>query len=272
VPTASAGVIDLNGLRVFRGAQLEALNSAGPDPTNSLQAIHSSVTNIFSDLNQWMLKVLLAPEIPDKFLSAPRERYRSASQLARAANASIMSASRLIQQLRDDGFLDESRGHLQLVRREALFKRWLAAAESQRMQEIPMRIVLRGDPRREIKRISAGEHACLGLFAAADALGLGFVHGIPPHVYLKQLGPTYSSASKNLMPADANETPDLILRVASTPRSIFRGLVRVNDQQVSDVLQIWLDVSSHSSRGAGQAELIRNHVLGNIIRGDISRG
>ena len=41
---------------------------------------------LFSDLNQWMLKILLAPPlIPEGFLLAPRERYRNASQLAEAA-------------------------------------------------------------------------------------------------------------------------------------------------------------------------------------------
>jgi hypothetical protein len=29
--------------------------------------------------------------------------------------------------------------------------------------------------------------ACLGLFAAAKSLGFGFVHGVPPHVYLESL-------------------------------------------------------------------------------------
>jgi hypothetical protein len=33
----------------------------------------------------------------------------------------------------------------------------------------------------------------------------------------------------------------------------------------SDVLQVWLDVAVHPSRGAEQAELIRRRVLGPII-------
>jgi hypothetical protein len=55
---------------------------------------------LFSDLNQRMLKVLLAPELPEGLLSAPRGQYRNASQLAAP--------------------------HLDLVRREDLFGRWLA--------------------------------------------------------------------------------------------------------------------------------------------------
>ena len=41
--------------------------------------------HLFSDLNQWMLKVLLAESIPANLLSAPRARYRNPTELARAA-------------------------------------------------------------------------------------------------------------------------------------------------------------------------------------------
>jgi hypothetical protein len=35
---------------------------------------------------------------------------------------------------------------------------------------------------------------------------------------------------------------------------------------------VWLDVSSHPSRGQEQAELIRRRVLGKVIGADDSRG
>ena len=58
-PDVAVGILDLEGYRAFAGAGLEALSSrrsrglpatatAGPRP------------NLFSDLNQWMLKVMLA--------------------------------------------------------------------------------------------------------------------------------------------------------------------------------------------------------------------
>ena len=51
-----------------------------------------------------MLKVLLAPEVPEELLSAPREQYRNASQLAEAAQVSVMSAFRFVQQLQVEGY------------------------------------------------------------------------------------------------------------------------------------------------------------------------
>jgi hypothetical protein len=46
---------------------------------------------------------------------------------------------------------------------------------------------------------------------------------------------------------------------------VFRGAVELDGVAVSDVLQIWLDVSAHPSRGEEQADLIRRKVLGKII-------
>ena len=56
--------------------------------------------HLFTDLNQWMLKVLLAPELPSPLLSAPRGGYQNASELARAAGVSVMTAYRLVERVR----------------------------------------------------------------------------------------------------------------------------------------------------------------------------
>ena len=116
-----------------------------------------AVSHLFSDLNQWMLKVLLAPKIAPDLLHAPRGEYRNASQLAAAANVSVMSAFRFVRQLRLEGFLDESSSSLSLVRLDDLLRRW--QAESLRpARDIPMRWMLRGGgsgspaPRRPARR------------------------------------------------------------------------------------------------------------------------
>ncbi len=259
-PDAAAGVIDFEGLRRFHGPHLDDLNRSVPESSPlRLEPRHEQV-DLFSDLNQWMLKVLLAPELPDRLLAAPRGRYRNASQLARAANVSIMSAFRAVQQLQREGYLHESSSYLRLVRRDDLFRRWQASA-AKRIKEIPMQFLLNRDPRVELRKILNSGRACLGLFAAANALKLGFVDGIPPHVYLQRLGPSSVASWKNLVPAAQGAVPDLILRQAPAPQSVFRGSVRVDDQAVSDVLQLWLDVSVHPSRGQEQADLIRRRVL-----------
>jgi hypothetical protein len=261
-PDSAAGVIDFEGLRLFRGPHLEMLNA---EPRKSSMAPKSSRVSghLFSDLNQWMLKVLLAPEVPDELLSAPREQYRNASQLAEAAQVSMMSAFRLVQQLQNEGYLSESDSYLNLVRREDLFRRWQALA-MRSVKEIPMRYLLKGDPCVQLRKILDSDRSCLALFAAAEALKLGFVEGVPPYVYVERID---LAPFKNLRQCEPSEAPDLILRQAPAPESVFRGQVSANGMAASDVLQVWLDVSSHPSRGREQADLIRKKVLGKIIGG-----
>lgn len=63
-------------------------------------------SDLFSDLNQWLLKVLLAPELPEHLVNAPRGKYRNGSALAEAARVSVMSASRFVRRMREEGFLE----------------------------------------------------------------------------------------------------------------------------------------------------------------------
>jgi hypothetical protein len=49
-------------------------------------------------------------------------------------------------------------------------------------------------------------------------------------------------------------------------------MVMVDGDAVSDILQVWLDVSVHPSRGREQADLIRRRVLDKVIRGDRASG
>ena len=89
---------------------------------------------------------------------------------------------------------------------------------------------------------------------------------LPPHVYLQRFRPTNIAAWKNLVPMQPGESPDVILRQAASAQSIFRGVVRVDGLVACDVIQVWLDVSEHPSRGAEQADLIWNRVLKSVTK------
>ena len=213
-----------------------------------------------------MLKVLLAPEVPEALLSAPRRQYMNASQLAETAKVSMMSAFRFVEHLKSEGYLSESDSYLNLVRREDLFRRWQASAVRS-IKEVSVRYLLKGDPSVQLRKILDRGRSCLALFAAAKALKLGFVEGVPPYVYIKRIQPADLAQFKNLRQCEPGEPQDLILRQAPAPESVFRGMVSANGMAACDVLQVWLDVSSHQSRGREQAELIRRKVLGKIIEG-----
>lgn len=264
--SVAIGIISENGRRHFQGYGLEELNAEQEEPRWFGNAQSSPLVNLFSDLNQWLLKVLLAPEIPDNLLQAPRQKYQSGSELAAAANVSPMSASRFLQQLRSEGYLDDSSRYLALVRRQELFRRWRSAA-MRPATELPMRFILRGPVELQIQKFLAAheDEACLGLFAAADALRLGHVSGVPTYIYVPKPPRAGDKKWRGLAPISPYENPDLIVRQALSPKSTFRGAVHQDGLIVADVIQVWLDVANHPSRGEEQADLIYERILRPIV-------
>jgi hypothetical protein len=277
-PRAAIAIVTSEGLGLVRWNDEGPYEIKSPErltPSNMTRRQGAGGTtppkmfNLFSDLNQWMLKVLLAPDIREDLLNAPRNKYRSGSELANAAQCSQMSASRLLQHLRQERFLDEYTGELRVVRREELFKRWRAAA-MRSSPEIPMRFTIRAGVQQQLKELLQSDRVqtCLGLFSAADALGMGHVSGVPPYVYVPKL-PGFANDRHN--PAWAMVTlypegaPDLIVRQAMTPEAMFKGAVRKGDTLCTDIIQVWLDVSNHPSRGQEQADHIYNTVLQPLI-------
>ena len=103
----------------------------------------------------------------------------------------------------------------------------------------------------------------LGLFAAAEALAVGHVRGVPPYVYVYDLD--VASHWKELKPARNGEKPDLLLQQIRFPQSIGTGAVQRKGMYITDILQVWLDVSAHPARGAEQAAELENGILANVI-------
>lgn len=280
-PDVAVGIIDLEGSHVFVGPDLDSLSLSAARPGRSLPLLHLAPRlHLFSDLNQWMLKVLLSPRIPEHLLQAPRQQLESVSDLSKAARVSLMSAFRCVRLLKAGGFLDERSPVLRLVNVEALFERW-RAANLRPVRELAMRWIIPGDSERQLSdavraylkksesarsRGRGGNRAvqrpriCLGLFAAADALGSGFVRGVAPHLYLERLDPL-ALESLGLAPARPGQHADVFVRVPSFRESVFRAAVVRNGLPVCDVLQVWLDVVDHPSRGASQAKEIWRRVL-----------
>ena len=255
------GVMSARGEQYFSGEAFQQLNRLPEGPNRSSASRAPQAINLFSDLNQWMLKLLLAWELPDGLLNSPHRQFKSGSDLADAAQVSAMSASRFLQQLRSEGYLSESSPHLKLVRREELFRRWGAAA-MRPCPEMPCRFLLRAPASQQIRGLLSHhpDDACLGLFAAADELDIGHVSGVPPHVYVRKLPEVGASDWPGLM-AYPSDRPDLILRQASFPQSTFRGAVKRGGLLVADILQVWLDVMNHPARGSEQAGLIYKKYL-----------
>jgi hypothetical protein len=271
-PQMGIGLVDSHGLRAFAGQGLEVLNARpGAMQHSAHQRISSPrLPHLFSDLNQWMLKILLANSIPAGLLSAPRAHYRNPTQLARAAGVSVMSAFRLVRQLAREGFIDPQAESLELVRIPDLLNRWSSWRDA--IQEFPVRSPIKRDAAALIaalKSCSASgprqqPRLCLGLFAAADALGFGFVHGVPPHIYLERADP-HLLEHLGLSAENAEHQPDAFIRIPANPQSLFRAAVTKDGLPCTDILQVWLDVSSHPSRGRQQAHVIARRALSALL-------
>ena len=285
-PEVGAGVIDAEGLRVFTGHGLDRLDASPTRRATASAGSRPKPPQLFSDLNQWMLKILVGQALHPSHLSVPRGEFRNASQLAAAANVSTMTAYRLVHRLTDEGFVDEGQDYLKLVRIEELLERW-TSANRDAFAEIPARWIIGrsieqlhaslaeyacdgNDPARrkggwEDKFVQARVRCCLGLFAAADVLGFGFVRGVPPYIWLESVEPDVLRRF-GLTADDSPSPPDVYMRVPANGEAVFRAATAVDGVPVSDVLQIWLDTSTHPARGPAQAEVIRKRALGSLLR------
>ncbi|MEX2264437.1 MAG: restriction endonuclease [Bryobacteraceae bacterium] len=281
-PDVAVGVIDAEGFRSFAGPGLEGLDAKHSSRAVRRMASPQHLPDLFSDLNQWMLKILLGQDLLEALISVPREPIRSASQLAAAADVSVMSASRFVRQLANEGFLDENNENLRIVRADELLERWVSASRKM-SRGVPARWIIKRDEKQFFAAVAhyaakskAGNspksnvrsgrilkrqpRCCVGLFAAANALGFGFVRGVPPHLYLENLDLDVLQ-ELGLSVEDPDRRSDVYIRVPSNKEAIFRAVVLREDLPVSDVLQVWLDASAHPARGREQADEIRRRVL-----------
>jgi Holliday junction resolvase len=266
-PEVAVGVIDGEGFRSFVGPGLEGL-VAKPSlhAASRIVSLHH-LPDLFSDLNQWMLKILVGQRLPASLIEIPREPIRNASQLAEAAKVSVMSSSRLVNQLTSRGFLDQRDKYLQVVRVEELLE-WWTSSSREAAKEIPAHWILKSgkdQPLAAVRQYTSRQihnqpRCCLGLFAAADALGLGFVRGAPVHIYLERL--TLDALNRLGLAIDHSARPsDVTVRIPANPEAVFRPRVFPDYVPVSDVLQVWLDVSTHPARGKEQAREIQRRLL-----------
>jgi hypothetical protein len=186
----------------------------------------------------------------------------------------------LVRQLESDGFVDPGEEYLSLARIPLLLGRWSAWREP--IREFPVRWLVKRDRTAVAAMLKScfaraafighapsgrrrQPRACLGLFAAAEALGFGFVHGVPPHIYLERFEPTVLERW-GLSLEGAAQNPDAFIRIPANPEAVFRAAVLKDGVPCADILQVWLDVSEHPSRGRAQADEIARRALGPLLK------
>jgi hypothetical protein len=83
---------------------------------------------------------------------------------------------------------------------------------------------------------------------------------VPPYIYLER-DDADVLRRLGLSAQDAEHSPDAYIRIPDNAEAVFRAAVRRDGVPVSDVLQVWLDVSRHPSRGQAQADKISRGAL-----------
>jgi len=223
-----------------------------------------------------MLEVLLADRVPESWLSAPRRRLRGVADLAEVARVSPASASGFLAALEAEVHLADRAQGLRLARVESLLHGWRRSLQRPVERRHVRFLLPSDDPYRDLRRVLAGRaarrdssdaaagaagagpkgaRACLGLFAACRALGVGFVQDPPVQLLSEDLSPAFLEELE-LVPVDHRAESELIVIRPRFPEAVFRGCVLVEGAPVADILQCWLDVTFHPARGEEQADEI----------------
>jgi len=83
---------------------------------------------------------------------------------------------------------------------------------------------------------------------------------VKPYLYLERLNADVMKELGFSGNAEEKEA-DFFVRIPGNRESVFRGVVRKDGVPVSDIFQVWLDVSQHPARGKEQGDLIWRKIL-----------
>jgi hypothetical protein len=252
---------------VLSAPELARVAAEQPKPTTAPKA-PLKPQSLFTDLNQWMLKVLLAQFLPAALLNAPRGRQlRNATTLAEQAKVSVPAAARFVRNLEAEGQLDTRFGDLRVARPLELLKQWRDQVGHPARQEVAA-IAVRGPLHLDVMAgISAAlvrpsderPPIVLGLHSACTELGVGHVVGAVPVVWAPSLDVV---ALENLgLVAATSGKFDVVLRVPRYPESLYRGVVTPRMSPATDIIQCWLDTSHYRIRAEEQADFVWRTVL-----------
>ena len=82
-PNVAVGVMDAEGFRSFVGPGLDGLDAMPTRRTTGSVVSTQRLPDLFSDLNQWMLKILLGQHIPEALIRYPGSRFGTLLSLPR---------------------------------------------------------------------------------------------------------------------------------------------------------------------------------------------
>lgn len=265
MPSDYWGAFDLQGTWYFPRLSIEInadpavmrLRATSPNIRKSPPSNHDP----FSDLGQWLTKVVLAQELSENLISAPRQCLRNQAALASAANVSLPTVSRWKKQMSRMAFLTDSYLGIQLIRKKELLIRWASSIRNRAYVDTWVKPIFgSGSHEKVLNRLLTEEPKAILLGASAcDRLGIGVVKGAPIHLSLPEHSQNYL-AGLGLVPVESNEKNALLIRHPRFVKSLRRGAVKQDGVAVADVIQCAIDSYNSPVRGKDQFEAILNRL------------
>jgi len=263
-PDVGWGLLDLNdkAVLVVPGLQVE-WKRAPSLPERRPSLFERRDRKLFTDLNRWMLKVLILRFAPEDQWGGPRKWPQHATDLAHIAGVSVSKAHQFASAFQQEGYLRKSAQGLRMVRLPALLDAWLQDEKNSSPKMSPARSLLPAQappPETPVLPEPWDDSAFGGLFAAKQ---MGLLHVSGHHVPLLHVGKPMTRAMHEwqLESCDVRDA-QLILAEPLYPRSVFRGVIK--QEQSAPRVDLWqaaLDSVSSAARGQEQAKFIVERIL-----------
>jgi hypothetical protein len=217
----------------------------------------SPTVSVFSDLHQWLLKVLLLREAPEPLWAGPRPAVERVVELAAATSVSVPKAYQFARVFQDRGWLRRGEGGLRVVRSGELLDAWFAHQQLQPAR----RWFVRGrmGPLGGALDGLSGRVGPLGGFEACRRLELAITPGGLPELHVT--GAVEAALAEHEWELCDERDAELVLLSGRAPESVRRGCLLAGGVLVVDPLQAALDVAGHAARGREQADYLRARVL-----------
>jgi len=240
----------------------------------SPQSSYASAKLSFGDLDQWLFKVLLFARSHAAGWGGPQGLIGNLAQLAKLAAVAPPLVYRWAAAMERSGYLAKRMGRVPvLANTDALLEEWRGRyrisdnnqilcsslfgehADESFYDEFVSR--LRRLPDNAPPYALTGHQACrLYRLKHSEARSIHLYYAGEPSVLMEAL---------QLVPSDNPAAPVVLLQPRHR-RSVFGGILRVDEVPVCDILQVYLDLYHLPDRGREQADFVYERSLGPLMR------
>lgn len=263
-PNTAWGAFDKRGTVVLKVPEVSTDVEVFDRREDSERRTTTHTKRAFTDLNRWILKILMLRDAPSgMWLSEDyRQEVANPAELQPIADVSQAKVYQFANTFRDLGYLKWDRDRFRILERARLFDAWYEEEQQLRVERHPVRSIFMPDA--GIRDTFAGEgdnlQYAVGGFEACRILGVLHTPSPTPEVHI------FQSVDFVLDRLDLERCPehdaDFFLIDVPYEQSIRRGTIEIESLRVVDILQAALDSGRRARRGREQAEFIVDEILG----------